>query len=171
MHRRVWNANLLHLGTLKPPLAYYALWSSGFITTWHARDSVQTLLWSLEFVIQIILEHDTTITELTYVYRLFWNPGWHYDVISQCLCEPFALVFFLRLYLSGKWIWDLFRVCVCVCVCMCVCVCVLGTRMKESNTSYISNSPPFSQKNLNKKARGLAGTLASKQNKKWEYSL
>ena len=53
----------------------------------------------------------------------------------------------------------------------CVCVCVLGTRMKESNTSYISNSPPFSQKNLNKKARGLAGTLASKQNKKWEYSL
>ena len=81
------------------------------------------------------------------------------------------LLFSFYVYICQENEFEIFFVCVCVCVWMCVCVCVLGTRMKESNTSYISNSPPFSQKNLNKKARGLAGTLASKQNKKWEYSL
>ena len=52
------------------PLAYYALWPSGLVITSYASDSVETLLWSLEFVLQIILEHDTTITALTCVYRL-----------------------------------------------------------------------------------------------------
>ena len=36
------------------------------------RFTVSTLLWSLEFLIQIILEHNT-IAELTCVCRLFWN--------------------------------------------------------------------------------------------------
>ena len=43
-------------------LAYQALWSSGLSNC--KRFSVQTLLWQLEFVVQIILEHDTT-RELT----------------------------------------------------------------------------------------------------------
>ena len=68
---------------------------------------------------------------------------------------------FIFTSMARKWIWDLLR----------VCECVLGTRMKENNTSYISNSQLSSQKNLNKKARGLAGTLASYKNKKWQYSV
>ena len=43
------------------------------------RFAVQTLLWLLEFVIQIIFEHGTT-AELTCVCRLFWNK-------YKCYCQ------------------------------------------------------------------------------------
>ena len=56
---------------LRIRLAYYALWPSGIGKYFLCkRFAVQTLLWPLEFVIQIILEHGT-IAELICVYRLF----------------------------------------------------------------------------------------------------
>ena len=61
--KRVWTTNLLHSGTL----AYYTLWPSGLGNYFVCKQfAVQTLLWLLEFVIQIILQHDT-ITEVTCV--------------------------------------------------------------------------------------------------------
>ena len=69
-HRKVWTAILLYSGTLNLPLAYFMPYSLGgwYVITSYARDSVQTLLSSLKLVIQIILGHDTTITELKNMY-------------------------------------------------------------------------------------------------------
>ena len=52
-----------------------ALWPSGLVNYFvYKRFAVQTLLWSLEFVIQIILEHDTmAITSSPYIRKLQKN--------------------------------------------------------------------------------------------------
>ena len=69
-HRKVWIANLLHTKSL--PNLLMALWPSGLCNYFACkRFAVQTLLWSLEFVIQINLEHNTIAV---------WNLGRRWSI-------------------------------------------------------------------------------------------
>ena len=71
-HRRVWTADLLHTMSLPNPMGF----------------AVQTLLWSLEFVIQINLEHNTVAV---------WNlaRSWSISSILSILrnLDPFPQIF------------------------------------------------------------------------------
>ena len=59
-YRRIWTANFLHTNSLPNPLGHKAiLWHSWLDNEFvRRRFAVQTFLWSLEFVIEINLEHD-----------------------------------------------------------------------------------------------------------------
>ena len=84
-HRRVWTANLLHIKYLPNPLGHKTLWPSRLGKYLICEIfAVQTLLWSLEFVIQINLEHDTIAV---------WNLARSWSILtfnSQNICSLFT---------------------------------------------------------------------------------
>ena len=77
-------------------------------------------------------------------------PGWH-DVASQYFYETSASRFVFTCISARKMNLRSFS----------GCVCVYLTRMSGNNTAtYVSNMPHSCQKNVNKNARAMAGTLA-----------
>ena len=88
-HWRVWTANLLHNKQLPDPQGHMALWPSGLGNYLICkRFAVQTLLWSLEFVIQINLKHDT-IT-VNWLCKHMKNIRSSQPCISMNFCNEFS---------------------------------------------------------------------------------
>ena len=67
-HRRFWTTTLLYTKFLPNPLGHKTTLCNDFVCK---RFAVQTLLWSLEFGIQIYLEHDTIAIKFFFICT-FW---------------------------------------------------------------------------------------------------
>ena len=96
-HRRVWTENLLHTKYLPKPTSPYGLVGLGkyFVCK---KFAVQTLLWSLEFVMQINLGHDNIAV---------WNltQSWSISTLKSLFVLKTSKFFFLTFWSCRKTAW------------------------------------------------------------------